>query len=90
MFYHVLACKSSSFTKLKNKFDISCSSFFLTYWEMTCIATLPSSMPNLVTPTDPNVIPSMERLVQSESIQYNWVWSKDLHFADMNKNSICH
>ena len=34
--------------------------------------------------------PPMDRLVQSESIQYNRVGSKDLNLADMSRNSISH
>ena len=34
--------------------------------------------------------PPIDRVVQSESIQYNRVGSKDLNFVDMSKNSISH
>ena len=41
-------------------------------------------MPNLVASIDPNFFPLIDIVVQSESIQYNRVGSKDLNFADIN------
>ena len=52
--------------------------------------TLPPSTPNLVVPRDTNIFPPMDRGVQSESIQYNRVGSKDLSFVDMSRNTISH
>ena len=45
---------------------------------------------NLVVPRDTNFFPPMDRGVQSESIQYNRVGSKDLSFVDMSRNTISH
>ena len=56
----------------------------------TCVDALPSSTPILVVPRDTNFFPPMDRVVQSESIQYNRVGSKDLNFVDMSRNSISH
>ena len=41
-------------------------------------------------PRDTNFFPPMDRGVQSESIQYNRVGSKDLSFVDMSRNTISH
>ena len=56
----------------------------------TCVDASPSSSPNLVVPTDTNFFPPMDRVVHSESIQYNRVVSKDLNLADMSRKSISH
>ena len=42
----------------------------------------------LVTLTETNFIPSMDRVAQSESTQYNSVGSKEPNFTDMNRNII--
>ena len=54
-----------------------------------CVATLSSSTPKLVIPMD-LIFSPMDRVIASESIQYDWEGSKDLYFADLNRNSICH
>ena len=61
---------------------------------LSCIHTgtvaLPPSTPNLVVLRDTNFFPPIDRGVQSESIQYNKVGSKDLKLADMSRKSISH
>ena len=51
---------------------------------------IPSNMANLLISTDPNFIPPMGGVVQSESIQDNRVVSKNLNFSDLNRKDICH
>ena len=41
-------------------------------------------------PRDTNFFSPMDRGVQSDSIQYNRVGSKDLSFVDMSRNTISH
>ena len=46
-----------------------------------CTVVLALSTPNLVVLRDTNFFPPIDRGVQSESIQYNRVGSKDLNFG---------
>ena len=59
-------------------------------FRQTCVDALPSNTQNFVVLWDTNFIAPMERVVQSESIQYNRVWSKDLNFVNLSRNSITH
>ena len=63
---------------------------FIWRFSQTFVDALPSSTPNLVVPRDINFFPPMDRVVQSESKQYNRVGSKDLNLGDMSRSSISH